>query len=221
MDEKAKNNVIIQKELSKLKRQCVKIKQTHIKDVKELLKCFGLKYIIAEGEADKLCAELVIHNKAYACMSDDMDLFMYGCPRVFRLFNIQNTHFAAMICVESTFPYLSSNFVKRGAQVLVYVVNVGWYESPPEPQQHAKQAVYRASENRKPVLRCTNTGISMVISPSGNITKELPLNQSGVISAAIIPNNELTFYTRYGDVIAQLSAVISICFIIGVLIRKK
>jgi len=138
-----------------------------------------------------------------------------------RLFNIQNTHFAAMICFESTFPYLSSNFVKRGAEVLVYVVNDGWYESPPEPQQHAKQAVYRAIENRRPVLRCTNTGISMVISPSGNITKELPLNQSGVISATIIPNNELTFYTRYGDVIAQLSTVISMCFILGVLIRKK
>jgi apolipoprotein N-acyltransferase len=61
----------------------------------------------------------------------------------------------------------------------------------------------------------------MVIRPSGNITKELPLNQSGVISAAIIPNNELTFYTRYGDVIAQLSAVISMCFILGVLIRKN
>ena len=139
----------------------------------------------------------------------------------FRLFNIQNTPFAAMICFESTVPSLSANFVKRGAQVLVYVVNDGWYEYPPEPQQHAKQAVYRAIENRRPVLRCTNTGISMVISPSGNITKELPLNQSGVISAAIIPNNELTFYTRYGDVIAQLSAVISMCFILGVLIRKN
>jgi apolipoprotein N-acyltransferase len=139
----------------------------------------------------------------------------------YRLFNIQNTPFAAMICFESTIPSLSTNFVKRGAQVLVYVVNDGWYEFPPEPQQHAKQAVYRAIENRRPVLRCTNTGISMVISPSGNITKELPLNQSGVISAAIIPNNELTFYTRYGDVIAQLSTVISMCFILGVLIRKK
>lgn len=79
----------IQKELSKLKRQCVKIKASHISDVKNLLTYLGLKYIIAKGEADKLCAELVIHKKAYACMSDDMDLFMYGCPIVLRLFNIQ------------------------------------------------------------------------------------------------------------------------------------
>jgi len=139
----------------------------------------------------------------------------------FSLFNIQNIPFAAMICFESTFPSLTTNFVRRGAQVLVYVVNDGWYEYPPEPQQHAKQAIYRAIENRRPVLRCTNTGISMVISPSGNITKELPLNQSGVISAAVIPNNELTFYTKHGDLIAQLSTLISICFILGVLIRKN
>jgi len=140
---------------------------------------------------------------------------------VFELFNINNTPFAALICFESTIPSLSSNFVKRGAQMLVYVVNDGWYEYPPEPQQHAKQAVYRAIENRKPVLRCTNTGISMVINSSGNIIRKLPLNQSGVISATIIPNNELTFYTRYGDVIAQLSVVISLLFILGVFINKN
>lgn len=139
----------------------------------------------------------------------------------FRMFNIQNTTFAAMICFESTFPALSAEFVRLGAQVLVYVVNDGWYETPPEPQQHAKQAVYRAIENRRPVLRCTNTGISMVINPSGNIVKQLPLNQTGVINAAIMPSNEITFYTQYGDIFAQISVVISMFFILGVLLRKK
>jgi len=104
---------------------------------------------------------------------------------------------------------------------LVYVVNDGWYETPPEPQQHAKQAVYRAIENRRPVLRCTNTGISMVVNPSGNIVKQLPLNQTGVINAAIMPSNGVTFYTKYGDIFAQISAVISMFFILGVLLRKK
>ena len=77
-----------QKELSRLKRQCVKLKSYHIKDVQNLILYCGMKYIIAEGEADKLCAELVINKTAYACMSDDMDLFVYGCPIVLRLFNI-------------------------------------------------------------------------------------------------------------------------------------
>ena len=83
------NNIQVKKELNRLKRQCVKVKNDHIQDIQKLITCFGLKYIIAEGEADKLCAEFVIHNKAYACMSDDMDLFMYGCPVVLRMFNIQ------------------------------------------------------------------------------------------------------------------------------------
>tara|TARA_B100000902_G_scaffold361495_1_gene378997 strand:+ start:1462 stop:2229 length:768 start_codon:yes stop_codon:yes gene_type:complete len=89
LKEYEKNSFEIQKELSKLKRQCVKVKHTHIEDVKNLITCFGMTYIVADGEADKLCAELVIHKKAYACMSDDMDLFMYGCPVVLRLFNVQ------------------------------------------------------------------------------------------------------------------------------------
>lgn len=75
-------------ELLKLKRQCTKIKSHHIEDVKNLLIYFGMTYVIADGEADKLCAELVINKKAYACLSDDMDLFMYGCPLVLRLFSI-------------------------------------------------------------------------------------------------------------------------------------
>ena len=80
-------------ELMKLKRQCVKIKSNHIEDVQNLLTYFGMTYVIAEGEADKLCAELVLNNKADACLSDDMDLFMYGCPIVLRLFSITKKTF--------------------------------------------------------------------------------------------------------------------------------
>ena len=139
----------------------------------------------------------------------------------YKIFNLDNTHIAAMICFESTIPSLSAEFVRLGAQVLVYVVNDGWYEHPPEPQQHAKQAIYRAVENRRPVVRCTNTGISMIIDPSGNITQQLPLNSEGVMSGTIIPSNRATFYTQYGDIFAQLSGLISVILILGIFIRKK
>ena len=52
---------------------------------------------------------------------------------------------------------------------IVYLVNDGWYTTPPQPQQHAKQAIYRAIENRMPVIRCANTGISMLINRAGEI----------------------------------------------------
>ena len=139
----------------------------------------------------------------------------------YRIFNINNTQVAAMICFESTIPELSREFVIKGVEILVFLVNDGWYEHPPEPQQHAKQAIYRAVENRRPVIRCTNTGISMIIDPSGNIVRQLPLNQAGVISANISPKDGITFYTHYGDIFAQLNGIISLVFIMGIFIRKK
>jgi len=139
----------------------------------------------------------------------------------YTLYDIKDTKFAPMVCIESTFPSLNREFVKQGAEVLVYVVNDGWYEQPPGPQQHARQAVYRAIENRRPVIRCTNTGISMIIDAGGNISHKLPLNKKGIIQATIKPQNMDTFYTRYGDIFAQMNVLISLLFILGGMIRKK
>ena len=93
------------------------------------------------------------------------------------------------------------------------VVTNGWYETAPEPQQHAKQAVYRAIENRKPIIRCANTGISMVINARGDIVEKLELNKSGVISASIIPNTK-TLYNKYEDNFIQLLGLILLIFIL-------
>jgi 5'-3' exonuclease len=82
-----KTKEIIEK-LNKLKRQMVRVKSYHINIIKELLTSYGMQYITALGEADILCAELVIKKKVYACLSDDTDLFVYGCPRVLRYLNL-------------------------------------------------------------------------------------------------------------------------------------
>ena len=95
---------------------------------------------------------------------------------------------------------ISRQFVKHGANFLVYVVNDGWYESPPEPQQHADRSIYRAIETRRPVIRCANTGISMIIDQLGNIQSQLELNKKGNIISTIYPSDEITFYVKYGDI---------------------
>jgi 5'-3' exonuclease len=68
----------------------VKVYKTDIDAVKTLIKLFGLEYYTAIGEADKLCASMVINNKAWACMSEDMDLFVYGCPIILRYVSFIN-----------------------------------------------------------------------------------------------------------------------------------
>ena len=139
----------------------------------------------------------------------------------YTIMDVNNVKCAVMICFESTFPALSRKFVQNGAEVLIYLVNDGWYEKPPEPQQHAKQAVYRAIETRRPVIRCTNTGISMIIDSRGNISHELPLNERGMIQATIKPQKIATFYMCHGDIFAKLNIFISLLFIIGGILRKK
>lgn len=81
----------IQLELAKLKKQFVRIHPTDISAVKELMIAYGIQYIDASGEADRLCAKMVIQKVAWACMSDDTDMFVYGCTRIMRNLNLQ-TH---------------------------------------------------------------------------------------------------------------------------------
>lgn len=73
-----------------LKKQFVYVNKTHIEIVKELITSCGVSYYVAPGEADELCALLVIKKKVWACLSEDMDMFVYGCPRVLRYFSLLN-----------------------------------------------------------------------------------------------------------------------------------
>lgn len=76
--------------LDQLKRQIVQIDKTKTEKIKELIRAYGATYYDAPGEADELCASLVINKKVWACLSEDMDLFVYGCKRVLRYFSLIN-----------------------------------------------------------------------------------------------------------------------------------
>ena len=73
-----------------LKRTFVNINKNDIKNVKELIISYGATYYDAPGEADELCAILTIRGKVWACLSEDMDMFVYGCPRVIRYISLLN-----------------------------------------------------------------------------------------------------------------------------------
>jgi 5'-3' exonuclease len=73
-----------------LKKQFLRIHDKDIECVKRLIHHYGAMYYVADGEADCICAQLVIQGKAWACLSDDMDMLVYGCPRVLRHFSLLN-----------------------------------------------------------------------------------------------------------------------------------
>jgi flap endonuclease-1 len=90
MNDSADEKVELRKELDLLKRESTSISYDNLATTKALISAYGAKYEQAEGEADVLCVQLVKLGKAWGCMSDDMDMFVYGCPRVFRHFSLVN-----------------------------------------------------------------------------------------------------------------------------------
>lgn len=76
--------------MATLKRTLISVKNPEIENVKNLIRSYGATYYDAHGEADELCAMLTIKGKVWACLSEDMDMFVYGCPRVVRYLSLFN-----------------------------------------------------------------------------------------------------------------------------------
>ena len=82
------NSADIRTMMDKLKKKFVILKSDHIQNAKTLLQAYGMTYIESPGEADMLCAKLVSKNIVYACLSEDTDMFVYGCSRVLRYLSL-------------------------------------------------------------------------------------------------------------------------------------
>ena len=82
-----------------LKKRFITICKKQINDVKQLIHACGASYCDAPSEADELCAKLVLKGKAWACLSEDMDMFVYGAGRVIRYLSLLN-HTAVVYNME-------------------------------------------------------------------------------------------------------------------------
>jgi apolipoprotein N-acyltransferase len=116
-----------------------------------------------------------------------------------------------LICYEAIFPELSRSAVRRGANVLVNVTNDAWFGTSSAPYQHLEMARWRAVENRVPLIRCANTGISTVFEPSGRSGQMLPLNETGYLTCAVHPVKMTTVYAVWGDWFAWLCVLTALC----------
>jgi hypothetical protein len=77
-------------EMDSLKKKFVRLRDIDIHRVKSLLHAYGVMYYESVHEADDVCAYMVKTGKAWACVSDDMDMFVYGCSRVLRNVSLLN-----------------------------------------------------------------------------------------------------------------------------------
>jgi len=101
----------------------------------------------------------------------------FNAGKEYTIFKLKNNYrFGVLICFEDIFPNLVRNFVDRDADFVVNMTNDAWFMDSSEPYQHAQASVFRAVENRIPVVRAANTGLSCFINSKGRITDRVEVN---------------------------------------------
>ena len=130
------------------------------------------------------------------------------------LFPLGEAKGGVMICFESHFPGLAREFVRGGADVLIEMTNDGYLGKTPVLRQHLANAVFRAVETNRPVVRVTNTGITAFIDERGQVLDALDSYAPGVRVWTISKSDGAqTFYVKYGDWFAWLCALASLALL--------
>lgn len=128
----------------------------------------------------------------------------------------KNIKIGTLICYDSLFPEISREFVKKGALFLVHLSYETWYGKTPATAQIFQSTVLRAIENEVPLVRCVASGISGFVDHNGKIFLKTGLftreSLTGVIN--LKEENNLTFYTKFGDWFVFFILIILIVLII-------
>jgi apolipoprotein N-acyltransferase len=117
---------------------------------------------------------------------------------------VKNANLGVLICYESIFPSAARNSIRAGANILVNLSNDAWFGTTSAPYQLLAMAAIRALENHTVMVRVANSGISAVISPTGEILSETKLGTMVTAANTVSWINSRTFYTEHGDLFAEL-----------------
>lgn len=140
--------------------------------------------------------------------------FMPGAN--YTLLPVGETRAGVFICFESAFPSIARTFTDAGADVLINISNDGYLGRTPVLRQHLANAIFRAVENRREVLRVTNTGISARITAHGEVEEATDSFQPAVRTWTVTrAQGGKTFYTRHGDFFVALCAAFSILLLVS------
>jgi apolipoprotein N-acyltransferase len=145
--------------------------------------------------------------------------FSYG--REYDLLPLGDAKAGVMICFESHFGQLSREYVLGGADAIIEMTNDGYLGPTPVLRQHLANAVFRAVETNRPVIRVTNVGITAYIDERGKVHDPLPPYSAGTrVWTVSKSDGSQTFYVKYGDWFAWLCTVVTIA-LIGFTLRRR
>jgi apolipoprotein N-acyltransferase len=125
-----------------------------------------------------------------------------------------------LVCFEGIFPELSRAYVHAGSRLLVNITNDAWFGRSSAPYQHLSMMVFRAVENRVPLVRAANTGITSIIDRNGHIRGATQLFKESFLTGVVRLGEKETFYCRYGDLFAWLCLAGTAVIIVAAFRRK-
>lgn len=129
--------------------------------------------------------------------------------------------FSVFICYESVFSAEVRRFADDGAELLINISNDGWFGRSSAAAQSLMMARVRAVENRRWLLRDTNTGFTVDVDPYGRIVARLAPFARAELDAPYGFRSDLTPYTRFGDWLAWLCVIATLVFILAAFKRRK
>jgi apolipoprotein N-acyltransferase len=125
------------------------------------------------------------------------------------------------ICIEAAYPWIARRMTSDGAGVLINISNDGYLGPTAVMRQHLANAIFRAVENGREVLRVTNSGLSASITTYGHVYGLTEPFQADVRVWSNRPSVRDTFYTRHGDLFVQICTAITFVLFIAILFRAK
>jgi apolipoprotein N-acyltransferase len=135
----------------------------------------------------------------------------FGLGERATVFKLNSNKFGVLICYEIIFPDLVRQSVKNGAEYLVNITNDAWFGKTAASYQHISMAALRAVENRIPIIRAANTGISGFIDATGKIRNTTQLFTREFSVSDIAPNTgPRTFYSKFGDIFSYLCLLLTV-----------
>lgn len=120
----------------------------------------------------------------------------------------------ALVCFESSFPDMTRNLARSGAQLIVVQSATTTFQNSWAPEQHASLAALRAAETGLPVVHATLSGHSAIYDSRGKPLVELETDRTGAYQATVIlppPSSRdahATLYVRWGDWVVVVAVVV-------------
>jgi len=115
----------------------------------------------------------------------------------------------AVICMESTYPWVARRLANAGANLLAVGSNESWFGRTAALEQHLAFCTLRAIETRRWIARCAPEGISAFIAPTGKVRSRAPAFAEATLDAPVHLRTTQTLYMRWGDWTVGAGAALS------------